>query len=155
MNGYDSYDAPYSAGNTEMKRQLGEAIAAGRQALASLRQAEKSLGSAKGWGIFDMLGGGMLASLIKRGHMEDAAEAMRGARDDLAVFQRELLDVQLRRDFDLETEGFLSFAVLFFDGFAADFLDQRKIDKANRQLKEAIGQVSSILNALEEKYRTL
>ena len=78
-----------------MKRQLGEAIIAGERAMKSLSDACDKLSSAKKWGIFDMLGGGFIASMIKHSRMEDAAQLLRRAGDDLAVFQNELQDADV------------------------------------------------------------
>ena len=41
-----------------MRQEISEAIRAGERALSSLRAAQDKLGSARNWGIFDMLGGG-------------------------------------------------------------------------------------------------
>ena len=40
------------------QKEIEEAISAGEKALSSLAAAEKSLSSAKNWGIVDLLGGG-------------------------------------------------------------------------------------------------
>ena len=44
--------------NEMMKREMQEAVQAGERALQSLYAARDKLGSARNWGIFDMLGGG-------------------------------------------------------------------------------------------------
>ena len=54
-----------------MKQELLQAIQAGERAIASLRRAEKALGSAKNWGLFDLLGGGLFADLMKHGKIKD------------------------------------------------------------------------------------
>ena len=47
------------------QREIREAIQAGEAALRSLERAKEKMGSAKNWGIFDMMGGGLLRSLFK------------------------------------------------------------------------------------------
>lgn len=138
-----------------MKRQLGEAIIAGERAMKSLSDACDKLSSAKKWGIFDMLGGGFIASMIKHSRMEDAAQLLRRAGDDLAVFQDELQDVDVICDIDLETDGFLSFADVFMDSFVADALVQEKIARIMRQAEEALERTGSIVAAMKEKHRML
>lgn len=54
--------------NYEKERQ--EAIDAGNRALFSLRAAQGQLNSAKNWGVVDLLGGGLITSIIKRSKME-------------------------------------------------------------------------------------
>lgn len=46
--------------NEMMKREMQEAVQAGERALQSLYAARDKLGSARNWGIFDMLGGGFI-----------------------------------------------------------------------------------------------
>ncbi|MBP3655449.1 MAG: hypothetical protein J6K32_02005 [Clostridia bacterium] len=152
MNDYhEEYRAQSSA--FEMRRQLAEAIDAGERALNSLQAADEKLSSAKRWGVFDILGGGFIASMVKRSKMEDAAADIRRAGAALEAFQRELLDVHLSSVPDLDCDGFLSFADLFMDGFAADMVVQYKLSKVSNELKETMEQVASILQALRERYR--
>lgn len=124
-----------------------EALDAGRRALQSLYAARESLGSARGWGVWDVLGGGLLSTLIKRGHMDDARDAMARAEEDLRVFRRELADVQ--QTLPLETDDFLGFADYFFDGFLVDLLVQSRIAEAQDRVESAIASVEAVLEELE------
>jgi len=74
-----------------MKRETQEALNAGNQALRSLYAAREKLGSARNWGIYDMLGGGLISTMIKHSKMEDASELMEQAKQNLQIFQREEL----------------------------------------------------------------
>ena len=60
-----------------------EAIDAGNKALQSLYAAQNDLNSAKNWGIVDLLGGGMITSLIKHSKMNNAQSHMEQAKYDL------------------------------------------------------------------------
>ena len=42
------------------------------EARCQLEYALDELGSARGWGLWDILGGGFISTLIKHGHMDDA-----------------------------------------------------------------------------------
>ena len=53
----------------ELKKELDEAILAGERALGSLKTAYDNLTSAKNWGIFDMMGGGLIADMVKYSRM--------------------------------------------------------------------------------------
>lgn len=128
-----------------MKREVQEAVAAGRRALESLREAQKCLDSAKNWGIVDMIGGGFVSTWIKHSKMDDAAGYMEDAKSDMRRFQKELRDVNVSMDLRMEIGSFLSFADLFFDGLVADFLVQSKINEARDQVDEAIARVESLL----------
>lgn len=129
--------------------EIREAIAAGERALGSLYVAQDKLNSARGWGIFDMLGGGFIADLIKHSKMEEASKSMEEAKYSLQRFRKELSDVNGNFNLQLNIGGFLSFADFFFDGFVADYLVQSKISDARRQVEDAIVKVSRILEELK------
>lgn len=138
-----------------MKQQLREAILAGERALAALDDAQGKLKSAKNWGLFDLMGGDFFATLIKRSKMKDASALIDDAKYALAAFQRELRDVEIMMDVDFDDDGLLAFADYVFDDFFSDILVQRKIGKAQDQLRRIERQVSSIVAALKTKYKTL
>ena len=129
--------------------EIREAIAAGERALSSLYAAQDKLKSARGWGIFDMFGGGFIADMIKHSKMQDASKSMEEAKYFMQRFQKELSDVNGNFNLQLNVGGFLSFADFFFDGFLADYLVQSKITDARRQVDDAIVKVSRILEDLK------
>ena len=65
--------------NTEIR----EAIDAGNRALSALEEAARHLQAARGLGLWDMLGGGFLSSLLKHSKMDDAQQAMNRAEQEL------------------------------------------------------------------------
>ena len=132
----------------DFEKERQEAIDAGNRALRSLRLAQKDLNSARGWGIYDMLGGGMISSLIKHSKMNDAQSHMQQAKFDLESFSRELSDVSSHIDLSFNVADFLSFADYFFDGFLADWFMQDRINTARSQVDDAIRRVEYILQRL-------
>ena len=66
--------------------EIREAIDAGERALSSLYVAQDKLNSARGWGIFDMFGGGFVSNLIKHSKLEDASKSMEEAKYYLQRF---------------------------------------------------------------------
>lgn len=133
----------------DLEKEKREAIAAGDRALYSLRAAQENLNSAKNWGIWDMFGGGFLSTAIKQSKMDDARRNMEQAKYDLRSFSRELRDVSMSYDLNIETGDFLSFADWFFDGFIVDWMVQDRINKARGQVAEAIRRVEYILRELQ------
>ena len=131
--------------NETMAREVREARAAGIRALNSLRKAQDYLNSARGWGILDMLGGGMISSLIKHSKLSDAQRCIDQAQYDLDAFRRELADVNLPY---AEIDGFLTFADFFFDGFLADLMVQSRINDAREKLEDACRRVEDVLRQL-------
>lgn len=137
--------------NEIMKREMKEAMDAGERALSSLRSAQEKLNSAGNWGLFDMFGGGLFSTMIKRSKMDDAQNLMEAAKTDLKRFQKELKDVNIPLDLRMEVGSFLSFADFFFDGFVADYLVQTKISDAKDQVSDAIIRVEQILSELKRR----
>lgn len=137
--------------NEIMRLEMKEAMDAGERALATLRSAQEKLNSASNWGLFDMFGGGLLSTVMKRSKMTDAQNLMEAAKLDLKRFQKELKDVNVPLNLRIEVGSFLSFADFFFDGFVADYLVQSKISDAKEQLSDAIFRVEQILRELGSK----
>ena len=70
-----------------------QAINAADEALYCLDQARKQLLSARNWGIFDIFGGGMVATFIKRRKMSEAKAYAKDARESLMKLKDELDDI--------------------------------------------------------------
>ena len=130
------------------QKEIEEAIAAGEKALSSLAAAEKSLSSAKNWGIVDLLGGGMLTTFVKRSRMREASDYLEEARESLRIFRSELSDVNLPDSSLLDGSDFLAFADYFFDGFVADFLVQSRIQETRRKIEQTAASIRKILSRL-------
>ena len=135
-----------------LNKEIDEAIASGERALLSLKEAQNKLNSARNWGIFDMLGGGLITDLIKHSKMNDASAYLEEAKRDLLVFQKELQDVQGSIDLKIDVDGFLTFADFFFDGIIMDYVVQSKIAEARRQIEQAIPLVEKLVNDLKYYY---
>jgi hypothetical protein len=125
-----------------------EAIRAGQRARTSLENALNALDSARGWGIFDMLGGGFISTMVKHSKMDKATQYIEEAKQDLQSFSRELGDIQEYAGVDLSTGDFWGFADWFFDGLLSDWIMQDRINEARRQVQQAIRLVDKILEKL-------
>ncbi len=68
---------------------------------------------------------------------------------DLRSFSRELNDVNMACNLNINTGDFLSFADYFFDGFVVDWVVQDRINNAKRQVEEAIRRTESIVSQLQ------
>ncbi|WP_461884057.1 hypothetical protein [Fusicatenibacter sp.] len=133
----------------DIEKEKREAINAGNRALNSLRTAGENLNSAKNWGLVDMFGGGFFTTMLKHSRMDQAKQNMEQAKYDLRNFSKELHDVHMALDLNLDTDDFLSFADYFFDGFVVDWMVQDRINTARRQVDEAIRRTEYIVNQLQ------
>lgn len=129
-------------------KEILEAIAAGNNVLRALDNAMKSLDSAKNWGVWDLLGGGLLADLAKHSHIDDAKAEVQRVQSLLRRFNTELADVKLSADIAIEIGGFAKFADFFFDGLIADFFMQSKINDSRDTVIRVKAQVQGVLAKL-------
>ena len=81
--------------------------------------------------------------------MDQAKRNMEQAKYDLRSFRRELNDVNMACNLNINTGDFLSFADYFFDGFVVDWVVQDRINNAKRQVEEAIRRTESIVSQLQ------
>lgn len=138
-----------------MDKEIMEAITAADLALESLNEAKKDLSKAAGWGVWDMLGGGLFGTFMKHSRMDDARHAMEMARTRMRGLKSELMDVNLPEDLKLDIGDFLTFADYFFDGIIADWMVQSKINKSSRQVEEAQKRIIQIRDRLRYMRETL
>lgn len=134
--------------NSEL-REITEAIAAGNSVIVDLDQAINSLGSAEGWGIWDMLGGGFITDMIKHSHIDDARNNVTIAQKKISRFKRELADVQKSADVKINIGELASFADFFFDGLIFDWIVQSKIEDSLKQSNNAKSIITQTIKELE------
>ena len=135
----------------DREKELMEALDAADDALEHLERADMLLRSSGKWGCLDMLGGGMLVTLLKHGEMSDARREMEEARRAVRDFGRELRDVACLMDVNLDTTDFLGFADIFLDGFLADAFMQSRISDARERIEEAKERIEEIRQELEDE----
>ena len=128
--------------------EVEEAIHAGEIVINALDQALDSLDSAGDWGTLDLFGGGMITTAIKHNRMDDAQDDILEAQDSMRKFQKELADIELNEDLDIDISGLLTFADYFFDGFITDWLVQGRINEAIENVSDKQGEIKGLLNQL-------
>lgn len=134
---------------TVQLKEVDEALQAGQSALHDLSAAEEDLRSAKNWGVYDMLGGGMLSTHIKHSRIDEAMSHLMAARQSLQRFQRELRDIGADISTHLEIGGLLKFSDYFFDDFISDWLVQGRINVSLDQVQNQLTAVSDVQRELE------
>lgn len=131
-------------------KELTEAIAAGTTALHTIANVLQYIESAKDWAAFDLLGGGFLVDMAKHDKLEDAQRSVEQLQIDLQRFNKEIADVSIRADLQVNIDGLLKFADYFFDGLFADItvldrirLSQTRVEQTQEQLLGALRQLHS------------
>jgi len=133
--------------------EIGEALVAGDTALQMLRQVADDLRSASNWGTFDMMGGGLVSTMVKHGKINSARTAANRAQRALRKLSRELEDVHLRAPIQIEVGGMMTFADYVFDGFFVDWMVQSKIRGSRDRVDRAQREVTSVLSELRRHAR--
>ena len=132
------------------ERELGEASAAGQNALLTAEQILESLNSAENWGTWDLVGGGLMADLAKHSRLDDAQESVEYLQSQLRAFRTELADVTISADFQVNIDGFLRVADYIFDGIFADWAVLDQINRSQAQVEDTRDQISGVLHHLHQ-----
>lgn len=128
----------------DKKKEIEEAVIAANKALECLTEVAEQLRIAGKWGIFDMLGGGALTTLIKQARISDANSDLQKAKQAVKNLSKELADVDQVLEINIDISAFLNFSDYFFDGLIVDWMVQDKIRAAEKQVNEAIERVEEI-----------
>ncbi|GAA0719692.1 hypothetical protein GCM10008905_08070 [Clostridium malenominatum] len=129
-------------------KETKEAINAGERVREAFGKVISSLESAKGWGQWDMLGGGFLATAAKHSKIDEAKNYVHEAQRLLGVFRRELSDVNLSSNIDINVGSFATFADYFFDGLISDWVVQSRINDSLNNVYATSDNVNKLLNVL-------
>ena len=132
------------------RREVSEALFAGEGAEQALAAVLDSLDRAGDWGTWDLLGGGMLATMAKHEHLDDAQAGIGWAQQCLSRFRTELADVQHMEIPQVHIGEFATFADYFFDGLFADWFVQSRIHDAQDGVSEVHLHVLHALGRLRE-----
>ena len=135
--------------------EINEAIEAGRDAQMRLRRIQETLRSAKGWGIYDLLGGGLISGMIKRIRMEKAQQQIEELRGSLERFNSELKDVQVQCNTSAELSAWLSITDLVLDDPLSDWLSLSEIKDAKAEIDRTEKEVTALLARLESSRERL
>lgn len=134
----------------DKKKEIEEAIMAGKELLVSLKQVSKNLQSAGDWGTWDIIGGGTIVTMAKHSRIDQAKAEISKTQSLLSRFHRELEDVGGKVvDINIEIGSFLTFADFFFDGIFADLTVQSKIRDAEDRIMNTTNKVNGIMRRLE------
>ena len=136
-------------------REIQEAIQAGMAAHRALEEMQRDLDGAENWGVWDMMGGGIMSTFAKHGCLDDAQDAAYEARRALSRFRTELADVSSDQVPDVELGDFSVFADYFFDGLFADLFVQNHIREAQEQVRAVTARVERLVSRLRQERENL
>lgn len=131
------------------KKEINEAKDAAQQVLNLLDEVEKSLRSAKNWGIYDLLGGGFLSSLVKHRRIDQAESLLKRVHSGLLKLQKELQDVNLSIDSTVGISGFQRFLDIAFDNVLSDWMTQSRINESMNEVLRVKSEILEVINTLD------
>lgn len=134
--------------DSKVVHELEEALSVGNRLFSCLSNVVESLDSAKGYGVWDMVGGGIIATAGKHSHLDTAQSTLEDAKELMKKFKKELSDIQVTLDSQVNIEGFSQFADFFFDGFLVDWFVQSKINRSIERISDARQQILKVLGQL-------
>lgn len=137
------------AGLRGQLKEIAEALSAGRSAKQTTEEIKKSLKSAEGWGTWDVLGGGLMTTMVKHSHLDEAQKKVNVLQQRLRTFRTELVDVSFDSNIQIQIDGFLRFADYFWDGVFSDWMVLGKIHDSQNQVYEVSMKIDQILRKLE------
>lgn len=132
-------------------KEIEEAIHAGEEAGRIAEVILSELDSAKGWGTWDLLGGGFVSDLVKHSHLDQAQSQVEKLQIQLTRFRTELNDVAIEANMQVNIDGFLRFADYFFDGIFADWTVLNRIGESLDKVRDVKSQIGDMLDKLSKK----
>lgn len=136
------------------KKEIQEALLEGDNLIPYIDNAISALNSAKNWGIYDMMGGDLVATMAKRSKMNDASNSLNSIKIMLNRYNSELNDLSENISISLNLDGFSGFMDYFFDNFFTDYFIQGKINSALDSSINLKKNVLSIQSKLTYKLKT-
>ena len=132
------------------KREIREAILAGKQALNQTESILETLNSAENWGTWDLIGGGLVTDMVKHSHLDEAQDMVEQLQVFLRRFQTEMKDIKVQEQLQVNVNGFLRFADYFFDGLFADWAVLKRIGNSKEQVLKVKKDIMDALRYLEK-----
>lgn len=137
----------------EKLREIDEALMAGNEALGAIGRAESKLSGARGFGIWDMFGGGLISGLLKHSQMDDAQRYVNDANQAIKRFQKELSDINMSIQYGVSFDGVTKAIDILFDNILVDALIQSRIRETQKNLEQTKQQVQYAVNTLYQLRR--
>lgn len=133
------------------RRELNEALCAGKRLLTQMAAALESLSSAEGWSTWDLFGGGMMSDMMKYSRLDEAQKMMEAVQSDLRRYRAELADVTQGTCLELQMDQFTWVMDIWFDNVFADWMVRDRIIQASNRLEEVQQRVQQTQWQLESR----
>lgn len=132
-------------------KELNEAKTAAQEVIARIDNALSSLDSASSWGLFDLLGGGMFSSFVKREKIRGANSDIREISHSLSLLNKELEDVNMHLPAEISDAMSDNMLDIWFDNIFTDIRVQGEIKEQITELKNFRSSVIELIEKLNSE----
>ena len=136
-------------------KELKEAREAVDQVIVRIDAGIKQLESASSWGILDILGGGLISSLVKRNKIGEANRSLEEISSSLKSLNKELSDVDISLPDTIPDSFSDELFDMVFDNIFTDIRVQGEIKENLVALKELRYAIVGLGEKLEKEIREL
>ena len=138
--------------DTKERREIVEAITAAKECLSIIKNASKELDSAKSWGTYDMIGGGVMSSIAKHDKIDTARKELNKLGYSIGRLNMELSDIDMILAIDDITFDSSTYAFdIFFDNIFTDMSVQGKINDSLSKIRRLENTVNNLITQLYDK----
>ena len=127
---------------------LDQARAHAQRAIRQLGRSEGELEKARGWGFWDLLGGGLVTTLVKHSHVDSGSKHVETAREHLKRLRAELAKLSIEESIAVGLEPINKVADVFLDGIY-DWFAQSKIVRSRDGVRAALQKTRRVEAELE------
>ena len=131
----------------ELKKQ--EALSKIDEILSLTNEAKSKFKSTRNWGIFDILGGGLIADLFKHSNLNSAKSIMERISCNLEQLRSILGTIIIPEDYRMNMNGFITFADFVFDDIFFSTWMTFKIISSIQQVEELENKLLTLKTHLE------
>lgn len=137
---------------SENSVKLNQALNTTEELLGELNNAECNLKSARTWGIFDMLGGGLITDLIKHSKIGKAKDSMGRVNYLMDKLRSEINDIK-NADYAMNVSTILTVADFLFDGVLVDVYMFSKIMQSLDEVKRLRDRINALRDEILRQLR--
>ena len=136
----------YIDGLLRDEKEIEEAELVGEELLKELNEAERSLNSAKNWGIYDIVGGGFFSSIMKHDRIAETERSFKKIDSLISKFNKELGDISCER---IKISATTITIDIFLDNIFTDLSVQNKINNSLNNVISIKIRIEEMLNRLK------
>lgn len=136
-------------------KELKEAREAVDQVIVRIDAGIKQLESASSWGILDILGGGLISSLVKRNKIGEANRSLEEISSSLKSLNKELSDVDISLPDTISDSFSDELFDMVFDNIFTDIRVQGEIKENLVALKELRHNIVGLSEKLDKEIKEL